>query len=105
MKKRVQVALPEEVCDAVEALVKEANQNFESGSISFSDVITEMVLTSKVDIKSLQAKHTDLRRTLRIMSAKEDLDIDGAIKHLTELKAKAGKRQFRSVATSEENEQ
>lgn len=100
-KKRLQVILNDESWNAVEAVTNEASLNFEVGSINYSDVINEMILTAKVDIKALQLKHTDLRRSLRLLSNKDDLDIELAIKSLMELKARGnGKRK--NNATQEE---
>ena len=76
----------------VDAVTKEANSGFEAGTINCSDTINEMILTSKVDIKLLQSKHTNIRRSLRLMAAKENVDIDDVIKSLLELKAKSGKK-------------
>jgi len=56
---------------AVEELCAEANLGFEGGNINYSDAINEMVLSSKVDVKALQLKHTDLRRALRAMAGKK----------------------------------
>src|SRR5438874_2559790 len=93
MKKRLQVVLTDEAWNAVEALTQEANQNFEVGNINYSDAINEMILVSRVDIKTLQMKHTDLRRSLRMLASKEDLDIESALKSLMELKVKSGKKK------------
>lgn len=98
MKKRLQVVFTEEAWAAVEALTNDANQNFKVGTINFSDAVNEMVLSSRVDVKALQSKHTDLRRSLRVMASQEEVDIDSVIKSLTELKAKAGqKKTFQEV--------
>lgn len=93
MSKRLQVIFTEEAWKEIEATTNEANQNFEMGSINYSDVINEMVLNSKVDIKTLQMKHADIRRSLRVLAAKEDIDLDTVIKTLSELKAKGGKKK------------
>ena len=94
MKRKIQINLTEEAWELVESVSKEASDNFELGSIGYSDVINEMILTSKVDIKTLQLKNTDLRRTLRVMATKDSVDLDGVIKSLTELKAKGLKKKF-----------
>ena len=93
MKKRLQVVLTEEVWSLVEALANEANQNFAAGFITYSDAINEMILTSKADIKILQLKHTDLRRSLRAMASQAEVDVDSVIKNLMELKSKPGKKR------------
>lgn len=91
MNKRLQISLTEEAWKLVEQMTNEAAINFEVGSINYSDVINEMILTSKVDIKTLQTKHTNLRRSLRIMATQKDIDIDAVIKTLNDLKGKCKK--------------
>lgn len=90
-KRRLQVILTEEAWAAVDAVTKEANQGL-VGSINYSDTINEMILTAKVDIKVFQSKHTNIRRSLRLMAANENLDIDDVIKSLMDLKAKTGRK-------------
>lgn len=89
-KKRLQVILTNDAWSAVESVTKEASEKFDSGSINYSDVINEMILGAKIDIKALQLKHTDLRRSLKVLAGKSDLDIESAIKSLMELKARGG---------------
>ena len=101
MNKRLSLCISAEAWQAVEEVTNEATQNFDVGSISYSDVINEMILTSKVDIKTLQLKHTDLRRSLRSMAAKEDVDIDTIIKNLSELKQKIAKKTKNSQLVAE----
>ena len=86
MTKRLQIALSDEALIAVESLIKEANDNFELGHINYSDIINEMVINSKVDIKVLQDKHTDIKRSLKSYAKQEYPDIDALIKTLTEIK-------------------
>ena len=102
-KKRLQVIFSDEAWANVESVTNEANQGFETGSINYSDVVNEMVLAAKVDIRALQLKHTDLRRSLRVMAAKDSLDLDSIIKTLTELKAKTGKRSAKSSNLTEDS--
>jgi hypothetical protein len=92
MKKRLQLFLSDEAWTAVENLTTEANTNFDVGNISYSDAINEMITSARVDVKALQLKHTDIRRSLRVMASKENIDIDSIIKSLTELKSKSSKR-------------
>lgn len=101
-KKRLQLALSPDAWAAVDALVREANSNFETGSINFSDMVNEMILSAKVDVKILQLKHTDIRRSLRVMAALENIDLDTAIRTLTEIKQKLGKKPAKSLATQED---
>ncbi len=100
MVKRLQVVLNEEAWAVVDAIYNEATQNFECGSINYSDVINEMLLGAKVDIKTLQAKHTDVSKSLRLLANQKDLDLEAAIKSLQELRAKTAKRKV--AASSEE---
>ncbi len=92
MKKRLQIILNDDSWQAVDALTKEANQNFENGSINYSDAINEMIVSAKVDVKVLQLKHTNLRKSLRSLASKGEIDIDSAIKTLMEIKSITGKR-------------
>ncbi len=101
MKKKLQVGLTDEARAIVEAVAKEANEDFKNGSISLSDVVNEMILTAKVEIRALQAKHTNVRKSLRSLAAEEHIDIDLAIKALTELKAKANKRPTKHQISNE----
>ena len=100
MSKRIQIVLTPDAWNTVEAICTEANKNFASGTVTTSDAINEMILTAKVDIRSLQLKHTDLRRSLRVMAANEDIDVDAVLKALTEFKARSGKKKTQ-IATGE----
>lgn len=91
--KRLQVLFSDEAWEAIESATNSANENFEMGSISYSDVVNEMALHSKIDIKALQYKHTDIRRSLRVMASKSDIDLESVIKTLMELKSKSAKRK------------
>lgn len=93
MKRKLQVILSEESWAMLETLSKEANEGFKNGSINMSDIINEVLQTAKLDIRLLQAKHTNIRRSLRQMASQKDIDIDLAIKNLMELKAIGQKRQ------------
>lgn len=86
MIKRLQIALTDDAWIAVDLLIKEANENFATGHINYSDAINEMIINSKVDIKTLQDKHTDIRRSLKSYAKQEEPDIDALIKTLTEIK-------------------
>ena len=98
MSKRMQVVLSQEAWQIVEAVTMEASEGFEAGSIGYSDTINELILCSKVDVKALQLKHTDLRRSLRVLASKDDLDLDTVLKALNEIKAQAGKRKALPVS-------
>ncbi len=101
MTKRVQIFLTNEAQRLVDEQLKEANENFKSGNITISDLISEMVVNSKIDIKSLQLKRTDLRRSLRVMANQPDLDLDTIIKNLTELKSKTPKKPAKTPVQME----
>jgi len=99
-KRRLQVILTEEAWTVVESVTKEANAGFELGTINYSDAINELILAAKVDIKLLQSKHTNIRRSLRFMASKGDVDLDDVIRTLTELKARtAGSKKQKREAT------
>ena len=93
MSKKLQVQISDEAWNCVEALRTSANQDFEFGSINFSDTIDEMILSAKVDLRSFQAKHTDLTKSLKSLAARKDIDLNSAIKVLMDLKTMTGKRK------------
>ena len=94
--KKIQAIFSDEAWAMVEAIHGKASAGFELGSISFSDVLNEMVLTSNVDLKTLQSKHIDIRRSLRAYASQEEIDVDALIRSLNELKGKSTKRKGRS---------
>lgn len=96
MKRKLQVILTEDSWSTLDAIVKEANLDFQSGSINMSDVVNEILLTAKIDVRTLQIKHTNVRRSLRNLASKKDIDIDLAIKSLMELKAAGHRRQAKT---------
>ena len=102
MPKKIQLTISDEVWNNVEKILKEASDGFHVGSISYSDVINEMLLNAKVDVKQLQNKKTDIRRSLKAMASLDDIDLDSAIRTLTELKAKTAKL-VRSKASDSES--
>ena len=81
---------------SLETLTTESNAGFKNGSITYSDVVNEMLITAKLDIRGLQAKHTNIRKSLRLMAAQKEIDIDSAIRALMDLKAKGGKKVSRA---------
>jgi hypothetical protein len=102
MPKKIQLTISDEVWNTVEKTLKEASDGFHVGSINYSDVINEMLLNAKVDIKQLQNRKTDIRRSLKAMASLDDIDLDSAIRTLTELKAKTAKL-VRSKASDSES--
>lgn len=103
MKKRLQVIFTDEAWTAIEALTNEANAGFDGGSINYSDAINEMILMSKVDVKLLQLKHTDLKRSLKALATKDNIDIDSVIKCLMEIKSKSQKLQAKQSRSTKED--
>ncbi len=95
--KRLQVILTPDAWQVVETVCTEANQGFEGGSINYSDAINELILSGKVDVKALQLKHTDLRRALKAMANKEELDLESVLKALTDLKGKVIKKRMAPI--------
>ena len=92
MKRKLQVILNDESWTVLDALTKEANDGFTTGSINMSDIVNEVLQAAKIDIRLLQAKHVNIRRSLRQMASQKDIDIDLAIKSLMEMKANGNKR-------------
>ncbi|MBL7716358.1 MAG: hypothetical protein JNL01_12905 [Bdellovibrionales bacterium] len=96
--KKLQVIFSDESWAQVESIYNKASEDFDSGSISYSDVINEIVLTSNVDIKTLQSKHIDVRRSLRSFASQENINLDDLIRTLTDLKGKPTKKRSRETA-------
>lgn len=92
MKKKLQIILDEDGSSNLEDLYKEANEDFKNGSITYSDIINELLSSPKIDLKQLQTKHTNLRKSLRVMAQDKNLDLDAVIKNLMELKSKTTKK-------------
>lgn len=102
-RRRMQVFFTQEAWSTVEHVVEDANKDFHDGNIGISDVINEMIMSSKIDVKALQAKRTDIKRSLKNLAVKENLDLDSAIKALMELKSRVSKRSARSANNSQED--
>lgn len=101
MSKRLGIALSDEAWSAVESLLKEANDAFEGGRVGVSDAISEMILCSRVDVCSLQLKHMDLRKSLKSLASKKDLDLESVLKMLADLKGKPLKKKGNIYADEE----
>ena len=101
MKRKLQVVLNDETWTAIEGLTKEANDGFINGTITYSDIVNEILLTAKLDIRSLQAKHTNIRKSLRLMASQKEIDIDSAIRALMDLKSKGAKKSTRNQISIE----
>lgn len=103
MNKKIQISFEPDSLMILESLTDQANKNFKNGSISYSDVINEAVRVFKIDVKSLQAKNINIKKSLRNMASQKDLDLDLAIKTLLELKNGTGRKQIKTAQTSEES--
>lgn len=99
MKKKLQIVLNDDSWTSLESMTKDANDGFVNGSITFSDVVNEVLIAAKLDIKGLQAKHTNIRKSLRLMASQKEIDIDSAIKALMDLKSKGVKKAARNQLT------
>ncbi len=99
MKKRVQFHITKTASELLDSVLASANNGFEGGNITYADVLNEMIISSKVEIKALQLKHTDLRRSLRVLAGKSDVDLDMVLKKLTELKAQSPKKKLKNTNT------
>ncbi len=105
MKKKIQIVLSDESWSALENLTNEANEGFVNGTINYSDVVNELIGTGKIEIRALQAKHTNIRKSLRLMASQKEIDIESAIKALMDLKSKGVKKAARSQLQMENLEQ
>ena len=101
MGRKIQIVLSEDAWNVLEATTSESNSGFKNGSITYSDVVSEYLQSGKIDIRLLQAKHTNIRKSLRLMASQKEIDIDSAIKSLMELKAKGAKRPAKINTTDE----
>lgn len=104
MKRKLQIILTEESWAALDLLTKEANDGFINGNITLSDVINELLLVGKIDVRGLQAKHTNIRKSLRLMAAQKEIDIDSAIRALMEIKSKGHKKSARELSAFKEQD-
>lgn len=95
MKKKIQIVLSDESWSALESLTNEANEGFVNGTINYSDVVNDLIATGKIDIRGLQAKHTNIRKSLRLMASQKEIDIESAIKTLMDLKSKGVRKTTR----------
>ena len=97
MNKRTQVVLTLESWNMVEAITREVNENFDGGSVNFSDTINEMILNSKIDVKALQLKHTDLKKSLLALAKNPEVDVETVLKCISELKGKNLRKKASSL--------
>jgi len=102
MSRKLQAILSDAAWLELDRVFNEATEGFKVGTIKQSDVLSEMILTSKVDIKELRAKHTNLKKSLINLAHAESVDIDTAIKTLQEIKNKMAKKSAKGNQTSDE---
>ena len=102
--KRLQVILSDEAWQEVERVYVDATTDFKTGSINYSDVINEMVLNSKVDLRELRLKHTDIRKSLLNLAKAENIDVDAALKVLNEIRTKSAKKNKSTIQSEELSE-
>lgn len=103
MSKRLQIYLSPEAEAKLETIHSEATHGFTSGTIKISDVVSEMILASDLDIKELRLKYTDFKKSLIELAHAENLDIEVAIKTLQELKTKITKIKGKTSKSNEAN--
>lgn len=102
--RKIQVNLNEESWALLDGITKEANEDFQLGTITYSDVVIEAILQSRIDVRALQAKHVNLRKSLRLLATKKDIDIDTVIRQMTELKQRGGKKSAKQLSTTDGTE-
>lgn len=88
MSKRLQIFLSAEAEAKLETIFNEVTSGFKTGTIKISDVISEMILSSDIDIKEIRIKYTDLKKSLIELAHADNIDVDMVIKSLQELKNK-----------------
>lgn len=96
MNKRIQIILSAEAKTALDKLYHETKSGFKLGSIKISDLVSEIILHTKIDVTEVRAKYTDLKKSLKELASTENVDLDLAIKTLTELKGKYQKKVTKS---------
>jgi len=102
--KRLQVILSDDAWAEIERVHKDAMDGFKTGSINYSDVINEMVLNSKIDLKELRLKHTDIRKSLLNLAKSENLDVESALKILNEIRSRTSKKSKSQLQIEEISE-
>lgn len=102
MNKALQIVLTDETRAMVESIINQASSDFKNGRIRVSDVINEMILTSRVDVKVLQNKNINLKKSLRLLAARDDLDSEVIEQFLEDLKLRPTKKS-KSTHTDKES--
>ena len=101
MSKRMQVILSHEAYEKVFRIHKHATEGHPTVKLNLSDVVEEFVLSGKVSVSSLRAKHTDLRRTLMDLAKKKDVSVEDIVSSLAEIKGGLTKRETKKLAKAE----
>jgi hypothetical protein len=96
MNKRIQIILSDDAKVTLDKLYNEAKSGFKVGTIKISDLVSEIILNTKIDVNDVRAKYTDLRKSLKELAITENVDLDLAIKTLSELKGKYQKKVTKS---------
>jgi len=99
--RKIQINLNEEAWSLLDGITKDANEDFQLGTITYSDVVIEAILQSRIDVRALQAKHVNLRKSLRLLATKKDIDIDMVIRQMTELKQRGGKNATKQANSTD----
>ncbi len=103
MSKRLQLFLNADAENKLTKVYEEITSNFNSGNIKISDVVSEMILSSEIDIKEIRLKYTDLKKSLIELAHADNLDVDAAIKALLELRNKNSKKVTKNVVKVQES--
>jgi hypothetical protein len=103
MSKRLQLFLNADAEMKLNKVFEDITTGFTSGNIKISDLVSEMILNSDLDIKEVRLKYTDLKKSLLELAHAENIDVDAAIKALLELKNKNTKKVTKSSPKSQEN--
>lgn len=101
MSKKLQVNLSTEAWEILEGHFNQLKGDHQNISINYSELISEIIIGSKIDIKHLQNKYTNLRKSLRELSKMKEIDLDLTIKSLIELKNKTLKKNSKQSINSE----
>ncbi len=89
---KIQINLCDESRKRLDNITAEANFDFLVGTITLSDVVSEMILQARIDIRTLQTKHTNVRKSLRLLASRKDIDLASAIEQLSEMQARSQKK-------------
>lgn len=91
MKRKITFELSEEVFQAFEKSLEEANRDFTAGRIYPSALVSEMILQAKVDYEELRSKNVDLRKYLRLLADQESIDIASIYASVKKLKGRTSR--------------